>query len=321
MNTSPSPLPARSGLAVSLVMARAQLAVAVSGLACAIAHAIRVQVSDSIEHWDRVPAPLVITGSAIAVVVLIRRSRLGGAMTAALLPAAAHVVAMFERLPVYEGFAFGSWVRQALTSPFGQLSMQPNPVLARISDWACMAAVVIGVAMAVVLARAARRKEPRSPAPPGSAEGVVMVMSVLAIVAYWAGDHLSQLPVEPSVRLPVIALAAAAVAALIEVHTRWAAGQGLTAVAAISAGVSGMVLIVPLGRLLWPLFQRWPWPPQGQRGVGLGFLGSPARWEGLAEALTSLGALLVPAAVAVAALTAAHRAAAIARRTNNRTQD
>lgn len=321
MNTSP----ARPRPTVPVVLASVQLAVAVTGLGCAVAHAIREQQSISLfGGWDRVPIPLVITASAIATVVLIRRGRCGGAMTAAVLPLVIHVLAVVSLLPLSEGFPFGSWVRQALTLPLGEERMSPYPVLAKITDWACMAAIVLGVVVAVGLAGSARRQKRRSPVPPG-APAVVVVTSVLAMVAYWAGEHLSQLPDRAGpTRLAVVALAAAMVTAVIDAHTRWAAREGMTAVAAVSAGVSGVVLIVPLGWLLWPLIQQWLWPLDRQGYVfsqGYYYSSSTTRWQGLAEGLISLSLLLGLVAVAAAALTAAHRAAAAARGTATHTED
>jgi hypothetical protein len=260
----------------------------------------------------------VITASAGAAVILIKRGRFSCAVTAAGLPLAVHILAMVSYLPFPRRIPLGPWVRQTLTSPFGQLQVQPTPVLLRISAWVSMAAIVLGVVVAVGLAGAVRHQERRSPVRPGALV-VVAVTSVLAIAAYWTGVHLDEVGVRlvgwtGPTRPAFVALAAATVTALIDVHTRWAAREGMIAVAAVSAGVSGAVLIVPLGWQMWPLVQRWLGPPERLRGTGIGRGAFITRWQGLSEGLISLGSLLVLVTVAAAALTAAHRAAA-ARRT------
>ncbi|GLY74615.1 hypothetical protein [Actinoallomurus iriomotensis] len=177
--------------------------------------------------------------------------------------------------------------------------MLPTPVLLRISAWVSMAAIVLGVVVAVGLAGAVPHQERRSPVRPGALV-VVAVTSVLAIAAYWTGVRLVG-PTQPA----FVALAAATVTALIDVHTRRAAREGMIAVAAVSAGVSGAVLIVPLGWQMWPLVQRWLRPPERLRVIGIGRVGL-TRWQGLSESLISLGSVLVLATVAAAALTAVH---------------
>lgn len=330
MNTSSPSAPSHSRAAVPLLVSSAQLTVAVVGLAGGVAYAVRDQVSDfAIGEWHRVPVPLVITGSAIVTVILLRRGRVGGAITAALIPFAAHLLVVISGLLVPEELSFGSWARQMLTLPLGQPSIQPYPVLAKITDWACMAALVFGVAVAVLLAAPIRGRRRWSPAPPG-APLVIAATSITAVVASWAGERLS---VEEEYlfyllhhagppRLAIVALAAAAATALADAHTRWAAREGMTAVARVSAGMSGLVMLVPLGWLLWPLIRVWLWPPHVEGySVGEGITDFPRWQQGLAEGLTSLGPLLMLVAVVVAALTAAHRAAAAARRTAPQTPD
>ncbi|MGI5225499.1 hypothetical protein [Actinoallomurus sp. CA-142502] len=303
---------ARRRPSVLLVLASAQLVAAVTSLVCAVVQGIREQpFLPVLGQWGGVPAPLVITGSAVAAVILIKRGRFSCAVTAAGLPLAVHILAMVSYLPFPRRIPLGPWVRQALTSPFGQLQVLPTPVLLRISAWVSMAAIVLGVVVAVGLAGAVPHQERRSPVRPGALV-VVAVTSVLAIAAYWTGVHLDGIgmrlvgPTQPA----FVALAAATVTALIDVHTRRAAREGMIAVAAVSAGVSGAVLIVPLGWQMWPLVQRWLRPPERLRVIGIGRVGL-TRWQGLSESLISLGSVLVLVAVAAAALTAVHRAAAV----------
>ncbi|GAA4498907.1 hypothetical protein GCM10023191_044860 [Actinoallomurus oryzae] len=297
---------------VPSVFAWAQLVAAATGLVCAAAHALREQEFPALfGQWDRLPVPLVITASAAAAVVFIMRGHPGRAMTAASLPLAAHLLATVSLLPLSEWLSLGSWVRQALTAPLAQARIRPAPVLLTISDWLCMAAIAFGAVVAAGLAGTARHRERRSPVRPG-APAVIAVTSVFAIAAYWAGEYLLAKGGPPgwgeSTRPAFVALAAAAVTALIDVHTRWAAREGMTTVAAASAGVSGVVLILPLAWQLWPVAQRWLGHPAPTRYIGVGMVGI-ARRQGLAEGMFSLGSALMRVAVVLAALTAAHRAA------------
>lgn len=106
---------------------------------------------------------------------------------------------------------------------------------------------------------------------------MIAVTSVFAIAAYWAGECLlakgGPSGWTESTRPAFVALAAAAVTVLIDVHTRWAAREGMTTVAAASAGVSGVVLILPLAWQLWPVAQRWLGHPPRTHYIGVGMVG------------------------------------------------
>ncbi|WP_131738196.1 hypothetical protein [Actinomadura roseirufa] len=320
-------VPALRRPAVPLLLMWAQLAAAVVGLACAVTHAIRNRLPYSLfGWWDRVPVPLIVAVAAVGTVVLARRARPGGAVTAAALPFAGQVLAVLEDLPkpAWVTTCTGAWLRGELTRPLGQMDMRPYPALARIGDWACLAAVVLGAATAAALVPAAWRGERRSPAR-FREPFVVAAMAVLALTAAWAGErmtlfHAFAQPPRPA----LIVLAVAAGAALVDAHTRWAVREGMAAVAAVSAGVSGAVLMAPLVWREWPLIGSWLEGPGGSYAISSGVgraAGAPDQWDALGEGLSALGKTLVPVAVALAALIGARRAVVAVRYAAGRRRD